>query len=226
MISRILIATIFCAAAFAQAPPAEHKEIKLDPKSFDRYAGTYQLAPTVLLTMSREGERFYIQVTGQDKVEMFAESAQKFFLKEVDAQLTFDDEAKQVTLHQGGQDMGARRMNADEARRAQEEIDKRLKEKKPAPGAEEAIRRSIQELRSGAPNYELMSPQLAEATRQQLPQLQSAMEQLGALQSLKFKEVGASGEDVYEVGFEHARTEWRIVLGAGGKMTGLTFRPL
>ena len=92
-------------------PPTEHKEITLDPKIFDRYVGSYQLAPNAVLTMSRDGEQFYTQLTGQPKIEVFAESERKFFLKVVDAQLTFDvaqanqGAATQVTLHQNGRDM-------------------------------------------------------------------------------------------------------------------------
>ena len=44
------------------------------------------------------------------------------------------------------------------------------------------MRRTIDELRTGKPNYDLMSPQLADATRQQLPHLQSTFAAMGALQ--------------------------------------------
>jgi hypothetical protein len=62
-----------------------------------------------VLTVSREDSRFYAQLTGQPKFEIFAESDRKFFLKVVDAQLTFDIDAQgaatQVTLHQNGRDI-------------------------------------------------------------------------------------------------------------------------
>src|SRR5678809_466495 len=96
-------------------PPAEHKEIPLDSKIVDRYVGVYQLAPNVLMTMSREGNKFYTQLTGQPKFEVFAESDRKFFLKVVDAQLTFDVDpqgvATQTTLHQNGRDQVAKRID-------------------------------------------------------------------------------------------------------------------
>ena len=126
------------------AAPVERKEITLDPKVFDRYIGTYQLGPYTLLTMSREGSRFYTQLTGQSKFEVFAEREQKFFLKVVDAQLTFDvgtgdpsAHASGVTLHQNGADVVAKRLDEAEVKRATEEIEahkaeteKRLKEQK------------------------------------------------------------------------------------------------
>src|SRR5215469_2127784 len=65
------------------APPVDRKETASDPKSFDRYAGKYQLNPDVLVTMSREGDHLYTQLTGQPKFEVFPESERKFFLKVV-----------------------------------------------------------------------------------------------------------------------------------------------
>ena len=76
--------------------------------------GQYQLTPTFILTVTREGDRLMTQATGQGKIEVFPESETKFFLKVVDAQLTFvkDDSGKvtYVILHQGGRDQKAIRM--------------------------------------------------------------------------------------------------------------------
>ena len=89
-------------------PPKEHKEVTIDTKNLDRFVGTYQLGPNAIFTMSREGDQLFAQLTGQPKFPIFPESDHKFFLKVVDAQLTFDGDAQgkatQVTLHQGGID--------------------------------------------------------------------------------------------------------------------------
>lgn len=94
--------------------PKEHKEITLDPKIFDRYVGSYQLAPNFVLTVTREGDHLYGQATGQPKVELFAESEKEFFLKAVDAQITFETDgsstAQQLVLHQAGHDLPAKRI--------------------------------------------------------------------------------------------------------------------
>ena len=71
-----------------------------------------------------------------------------------------------------------------------------------------------------------MSAQLADITRQQLPQLKSTMAQLGALQSVTFAGVGPGGADIYQVKFEHGTTEWRIMLGTDGKAVSIGFRPI
>jgi len=213
--------------------PAEHRQITLDTKTFDRYVGQYRLGPNAILTMSREGDRFFTQLTGQPKFEVFAENDRKFFLKVVDAQLTFDVTAEgaatRVTLHQNGRDIVAQRMNDADIQHAGEEaaaLAQRIKDKKAAPGTEAALRRTIGELQRGEPDYTQMSPQLADVTRQQLPQLKATMAQLGALQSVTFTGVGPGGADIYRVQFEHGATEWRIMLGGDGKPAGIGFRPI
>jgi hypothetical protein len=84
----------------------------------------------------------------------------------------------------------------------------------------------IEELRSGQPNYDLMSPGLATATRQQLPQLQSSVQERGAVRSITFKGVGPAGADIYEIQFEKGALEYRISLGPDGKVQGANVRPL
>ncbi len=93
------------------SPPATHTAITLDPAVFDQYVGAYQLTPQFVITVSREGDRFFVQATGQPKLEIAAESSTEFFLVQVDAQITFvSNAAGRVTglvLHQNGQDQPA-----------------------------------------------------------------------------------------------------------------------
>lgn len=94
--------------------PKERKTIKLEAKIFDAYIGEYQLAPTFVITISREGDQFFAQATGQGKFELFAETETDFFLTEVDVQITFVKEDKgQVThlvLHQNKVDQPAKKI--------------------------------------------------------------------------------------------------------------------
>jgi serine-type D-Ala-D-Ala carboxypeptidase/endopeptidase len=97
-----------------EGEPVVPKEISLAPAVLDRYAGRYQLAPGVLLTFARQEARFFVQLTGQPQFEIFATSERDFFLKVVDAQLTFEVDgtgrATAVVLHQGGRDQRATRV--------------------------------------------------------------------------------------------------------------------
>jgi CubicO group peptidase (beta-lactamase class C family) len=86
--------------------PRERVAIKIDPKILDAYVGQYELRPDFIITMTREGDSLMTQATGQPKFELFPESETKFFLKVVEAQVTFVKDEKGVVthliLHQGG----------------------------------------------------------------------------------------------------------------------------
>ncbi|HYN03395.1 MAG TPA: serine hydrolase [Vicinamibacteria bacterium] len=93
--------------------PAARTAAKVDPALYDAYVGDYELAPGFVLTVSREGDRLMTQATGQEKFEIFPSSETEFFLKVVDAQITFvrgpEGKVDQLVLHQGGRDMPAKR---------------------------------------------------------------------------------------------------------------------
>jgi len=91
----------------------------------------------------------------------------------------------------------------------------RIQSKAPVPGSDAALRRLREGLRNGAPNYDEMSPALAQLCRQQLSQLQMTARFLGATQSTEFKGVGSQGWDVYEVRCENGVVTWRIALTDG-----------
>jgi hypothetical protein len=93
---------------------SERKVAKMDPRIFDGYVGSYQLAPDFILKVSREGGRFMTQATGQGPIEIFPEGDHDFFAKVVNAQFTFvtnsQGQATELILHQGGMDRHAPRV--------------------------------------------------------------------------------------------------------------------
>src|ERR1035438_394871 len=95
---------------------SERKEIKVRHEVLAKYVGSYELAPGIFITMSVDGDQLFTQLTGQPKFEVFAETDKDFFLKVVDAQLTFEmDSQGKVTdlvLHQNGRDQTAKRTEA------------------------------------------------------------------------------------------------------------------
>jgi hypothetical protein len=80
--------------------------ITLEAADAAEYVGVYPLRPGFELAVTREGERLFVQATGQPRFEVYAKKRDAFFLKVVDAQLTFTrDAAGAVTglvLHQNG----------------------------------------------------------------------------------------------------------------------------
>jgi hypothetical protein len=125
--------------------------------------------------------------------------------------------------------MSAKRLDEAESKRltdAAVKFQKRFKDQIPAPGGEALVRRVIEEIRTGSPNYDLMSPDMAKVIRQQLPTLQSSMVTLGKLQSVAFKGVGPGGADIYTCKFENGAVEYRIWLGTDGKLESANMRPV
>jgi D-alanyl-D-alanine carboxypeptidase len=77
----------------------ERKLAKIDPKIFDTYTGQYQLNPSVVFTIAREGDKLQLQQeSNQEKRDLLPESEINFFTNE-DRRLTFSfvkDENGQV----------------------------------------------------------------------------------------------------------------------------------
>jgi hypothetical protein len=94
----------------------------------------------------------------------------------------------------------------------------------PKPGSEAAIRRTIAELVSGEPNYDLMSPGMQAVTRQQLPRLQELMRSMGALQSVTFTSVDLQGGDTFDVVFAAGAVIFSIALDEQGRTVMAAFR--
>lgn len=96
------------------AAPKERKEIALDAKILESYVGEYELAPSVTFKITRDGSRLFAQATGQPAVELFAEKEAEFFLKVIDAQITFvkgeSGAVSSLVLHQNGRDQSARKI--------------------------------------------------------------------------------------------------------------------
>ncbi len=80
-------------AVDAQQKPAE---IKIDPKVFDNYTGQYVFPenPDLVLSFLREGNAYYIQASGQGRIEIYPASNSKFFTKTIDADATFVRDAQ------------------------------------------------------------------------------------------------------------------------------------
>ncbi len=96
-------------------PPAERKVVQVDPKIFEGYVGYYQLAPNAVVSITRQDGHLYTQITGQPKIELFPSGPKDYFLKVVDAQVTFITDgaghATELVIHQNGMDRPAKRIN-------------------------------------------------------------------------------------------------------------------
>ena len=190
----------------------------------DRYTGTYRVGDRLVLTITRQGEQLYAQLTGQAAAAIYPETAASFVYKVVDARIDFipnpPAQINALVLHQRGNDVMAPRIEAAEAQRLQAVLANRVQEQTASPGSAPAARRLLDGLADGAPDYAAMSPALASATRQQLPQLKSMLDALGAVQSLTFEGVGNQGWDLYLVRHERGTSQLRILVQPNGIIAG------
>ena len=90
--------------------------------------------------------------------------------------------------------------------------------RKPDPGGEALIRRTIEALRQGAPNYDQMGPQMAQATRTHIPGLQKVMGDMGTVNAVTLLEAEPEGLDRYRVSFQNGTAEWDVRVNSNGSL--------
>jgi CubicO group peptidase (beta-lactamase class C family) len=92
------------------AKPQELKtSVKLKAAALEPLVGAYPLAPQFVVNITRDGDRLFLQATGQPRFRLYASSPLEFHLRVVDARVTFDQpvggKSPKLVLHQNGQDM-------------------------------------------------------------------------------------------------------------------------
>ncbi|HET7189713.1 MAG TPA: DUF3471 domain-containing protein, partial [Gemmatimonadaceae bacterium] len=95
-------------------PPKPRTAIDLPVSALAPYVGTYQLDATQELDVTMRDGVLFIRSTGGATVRLWAESDRDFFLKEIDAQVTFVRDASGavtgLVVHQFGRDRLAKRL--------------------------------------------------------------------------------------------------------------------
>lgn len=90
-------------------PPKPHTAIELPAAALSPYAGVYQLAPGAELAVTlRDGALFAKSSEGGPEVRLWPESSTDFFVRGVDAQVTFTHDG--LVLHQYGRDRPAKKI--------------------------------------------------------------------------------------------------------------------
>lgn len=96
------------------AVPMTRPYIKIAPASFDRLVGRYQMYPTLVLTLTREGERYFVTGTGEPKIEIFPASETVFFATVMPVELHVETDAAtgetRLVMHENGAQVTGRRL--------------------------------------------------------------------------------------------------------------------
>ncbi|HLG87463.1 MAG TPA: serine hydrolase [Alphaproteobacteria bacterium] len=81
------------------------RAVQVDPARFDQFVGMFAVNNNFLINITRDKGRLFIQPYGQSRAELFAESDDKFFLRDLDAEVTFQTDsagyAQSLLLTQG-----------------------------------------------------------------------------------------------------------------------------
>jgi beta-lactamase regulating signal transducer with metallopeptidase domain len=181
--------------------------VAFDPKQFDKFVGFYQFNPGAFFTITRKEEHFFARLTGQEDVEEFPESPNKFFAKVVHAQISFITDPQgnvtELVLHQNGREQHAPRVDGTLVKAFEAATQKHIAEGKPDPEREALVRRDIAAQQKGEPELEIMSPGLITAAKQQWPQIQQWNRRVGKFENMVFLHVSQQGWDIYDATYEH-----------------------
>lgn len=90
------------------------KSIKLTEDILQLYIGKYELQPNFIFDISLSNGKLFCQPTGQSKLELVPISESEFYLKEVDAKISFsrnsNQEIDKLFLHQGDEKIPANKI--------------------------------------------------------------------------------------------------------------------
>ncbi len=95
-------------------PPKVRPSVALTEAQLDQLVGEYPSALGFTITVTRQGDALMAQLTGQQALRIYPESATRFFYREVEAEIEFELDAKSkrasaLTLFQHGREMRCER---------------------------------------------------------------------------------------------------------------------
>ena len=117
------VADIFLKDKIKEEPKKEEpksdlkpEDIILDQKTIDSYLGDFELVPGFVINILSENGKLFGQATGQPRFTLLPAAVHEFTIKEVSANVVFvpseDGKVNLLKLHQGGNIMDAKRMQA------------------------------------------------------------------------------------------------------------------
>ncbi len=92
------------------------------------------------------------------------------------------------------------------------------------PKSEAALRALIKGIDAGKPDYDSMSPELADSTRKQLSEMKRALAPLGPVVSVQYIDTDGLGKEIYDVKHTGGQTQWHILVADDGTLASATFQ--
>lgn len=95
--------------------PPVVEAVEVDPAVLQKYAGSYQVKPDMVLTITAEAGHLFAELPGKPKFEIFPTSETEFFAKIADIKLHFevgaDGAVTELVIHEGGSEIHAAKVN-------------------------------------------------------------------------------------------------------------------
>lgn len=97
--------------------PPIRQSISMAGDTLEQYVGIYRMTPEILMTLSRQDDILFVQLTGQGPLPVQPEAPDRFFSAAVGAEITFerddDDQIIALMLNQAGTSLRAERLGSD-----------------------------------------------------------------------------------------------------------------
>ena len=197
---------------------ADHKTASLDPREIDRFVGHYQIGQYITVNITRDGSHLMF---GEQK--LFPVSERTWFDSTYGSRFTFDQDASGRVigltlplLHVV--ETSAKRLTEAEWQLCKNKRAAKLTSQAQDPGTEAALRRFIGQMQRGQPNYAQLTPGLADAIRQNLPNIKAGLAPFGSLHSLTFTGVNRGCDDLYTAEFDNGPLTFSISVMPDGTL--------
>lgn len=219
------------AAFAAQVTPPNPGEnpaqqvVNVDPAVLANYVGTYRFGPYSVMTVKLDGSQLSTQLTGQKFIPIYPSSNLAFFVKVVNAHMSFvvnaQGQSTAMEFYQNGRHIIAPRIDAATAQGIEQALDRRVSAQKPYPDSEQVL----QILLAQNADAQRLSPDLAALMREQKPRTDAFVDGLGPATSHEFAGVTPQGWDKYLVRHENGTEEIGFALDSDGTIVGAFRRP-
>jgi CubicO group peptidase (beta-lactamase class C family) len=210
--------------------PVEQSVVAVAPGAMELLAGTYQGGAATAEVVPRDG-RLFVRVTGLPETELFPLSAVVWAARDNPVFLRFEmgpgGRAAVAHLLRGGADSPLKRVDPAEARARAAALAERIRAGRPSPGTETWLRRYLDSIEAGTPDYSIMAPSLESVIRLNAPTVRAQIAHYGQVRSIAFKAVDPGGADDYIVEFQRGRAEFGVTPpGPDGKVETATYGDL
>lgn len=88
----------------------EETTFNVDPEILKVYVGKYEVTPDFTFVVTNGHDKLFVQAVGQEKFEIYAESATTFYATFDDVRFEFAPDGSKVYLHQAGREAEAKRI--------------------------------------------------------------------------------------------------------------------